>query len=74
MLRLTGFKADREEGLKNIRIAAEKGRLFAPFARLILAVAHLREKQKKKAYVILVSLRDQFPGNALFAQEAAKLQ
>jgi hypothetical protein len=73
LLRLGGYTGDREEGLRHLEITAREGRLLAPFARLLLAVANLRSGNTARARQILVSLRDQFPTNPLFAKEIARI-
>jgi hypothetical protein len=73
ILRLGGFKGDQEEGIRELKIAAEHGRYLAPFARILLAFDDLRHKRKADARQIFSELRIQFPGNPLFAQEIAKL-
>jgi len=73
MLRLGGLKGDQEEGVKELTLAAEHGHYLAPFARILLAFDDLRHKNQAQARRRLTALRDQFPGNPLFAQELAKL-
>lgn len=72
-LRLGGYTGDRDEGLRHLEITAKQGRLLAPLARLLLAVASLRAGEPERARRILVSLRDQFPSNPLFSQEIARI-
>lgn len=73
LLRLGGYKGDREEGLRHLEITATRGRLLAPFARMLLALANLRAGDSNRARQILVSLRDQFPTNPLFEKEIARI-
>jgi len=72
-LRLGGYTGNREEGLRHLEITARKGRLLAPFARLLLAVASLRAGNSGRAREMLVALRDQFPSNPLYAKEIARI-
>ena len=74
LLQLAGNATDRELGLKQLRITAEKGRYFKPFAELLMAVAALRANDAAGAKVILRSLRDRFPRNRLYAEELARLE
>ncbi len=74
ILRLGGFKGDVAGGMRDLRLTAEHGRYLAPFARLLLAVGYLREQNRTEARKLLSDLRDEFPGNLLFAQEVAKLE
>jgi hypothetical protein len=74
MLRLGGIKGDREEGLHDLELGAERGHYLAPFARIVLAVARLRQHNHEDAVQLLVGLRRQFPHNPLFAEEIARLR
>jgi len=73
VLRIGGIKGDQAEGLKELKLAADKGHFLAPFARILLAFDDLRHNDKVQARKIFASLHDQFPANPLFAQEMAKI-
>lgn len=73
LLQLAGSSTDREVGLEKLRITASKGRYLRPFARLLLAVAALREKNIAQGKSILRDLCSEFPGNRLYAEELARL-
>jgi len=73
LLRLGGIPADKEEGIKELQRTADHGHYLGPFARILLAIAYVREKDKPRARELLVSLRDEFPGNSLFVREIARL-
>lgn len=74
VLRMTGAQTDKQTGLQELRITAEKGRYMKPYARLLLAVAALRDKDRDQARTILEGLAREFPSNHLYVQELAKLQ
>jgi hypothetical protein len=73
-LKLGGAQADRETGLAKLRLVADKGRYLAPFARLMLAVAALRDGNSQQAASILSNLVREYPRNPLYAQELARLR
>lgn len=73
-LRLTGAQTDKQTGLNNLRLTAEHGHYLLPYARLLLAVAALRDNDKDQARQILSRLSQEFPQNHLYAKELAKLQ
>lgn len=73
VLRITGAQTDRAFGLEKLRLTAEKGRYLAPFARLLLAVAALRDKDVPKARELLAGLTREFPKNPLYTQELARI-
>jgi hypothetical protein len=70
---MKGAETDKEEGIRNLRLTAEKGHYLLPFARLLLAVAALRDKDRESAAAILQDLAREFPNNRLYAEELAKL-
>jgi len=72
--RLGGMQTDRETGIARLRLTAEKGHYLAPFARLLLAVVAIREKDTAGARRILASLSAEYPGNRLYREELAKLK
>ena len=74
VLRMTGSNTDHDDGIRKVRLAAEGGRYLRPFARLLLAVAALRDHDSKTAIEILEDLAKQFPMNRLYAEELARLK
>jgi hypothetical protein len=74
LLHARGAETDRTAGLKNLRITAEKGHFLAPYARLLLAVAALRDGDRKQAQALLAGLAAQFPNNRMYARELALLR
>ena len=74
ILKLTGSNTDRDDGIRKVRLAADGGRYLRPFARLLLAVAALRDKDLGTATGILEDLSKQFPRNQLYAEELARLK
>ena len=73
IVRLGGANPDKQGGIQELELTAERGALLAPFARILLAIAYVRDKDKTRARAELDELRHQFPANPLFAQEIAKL-
>jgi hypothetical protein len=74
VLRMAGAQTDKDAGIQRLRITAEKGHYLAPFARLLLAVAALRDKDRQTARVLLAGLAKEFPNNQLYVTELARLQ
>jgi len=74
MLRLAGGETDRRVGIQKLKLAAQKGHLLAPFARLLLAVAALRDNKVGQAHDILENLAQEYPRNPLYTQELARMQ
>ena len=74
LLHLGGVDGNKEEGLADVKLTAAHGRYFAPFARILLAIACVRDKDKGQARMILAALHDDFPENGLFVRELQRLQ
>ena len=72
-LSFAGIHGDRIKGIQQIEIAAESGHYLRPFAKIMLALAALREKKTHVARTQLRELVAEFPDNPLFASELAKL-
>jgi hypothetical protein len=73
LLQAGGAETDRDKGVDDLRLTAEKGRYLSPYARLLLAVAALRRKDLPKARDLLSGLAREFPHNRLYAQELGQL-
>lgn len=72
-LRVGGVQGDKKGGIAELQQTAEHGQLLAPFARILLAIAYVREKDTVHAREMLIGLSREFPGNALFDRELARL-
>ena len=73
LARLGGVSGDKAAGISELQLTAKNGRYLAPFARILLAIAYVRDKDKTRARELLSGLRDEFPGNPLFGREIARL-
>lgn len=73
-LHMTGAQTDKQNGLGKLRLTAEHGQYLAPYARLLLAVAALRDGDREKARQLLTWLATRYPHNALYRQEVSKLR
>ncbi len=72
-LRLGGVSGDKAGGIAELQTTAAQGHLLAPFARILLAIAYVREKELPQARELLLALQRDFPDNALFDRELARL-
>jgi len=72
-LRMYGAETDKDQGLQKLRLTAENGHYLQPFARLLLAVAALRDKNSNEAKELLAGLVQQFPNNSLYQRELERL-
>lgn len=74
ILHMTGAETDKQEGLQKLKLTADKGVYLAPFARVLLAVAALRDKDRQTAKNLLAGLAKEFPNNQLYVTELARIQ
>lgn len=74
ILRMGGLPADKQGGIADLQITADHGHYLAPFARILLAIAYVRDKDKPRAVQLLTGLRSEFPANPLFSREIAHLR
>lgn len=73
LVRLGGVSGDKQAGIQELKLVADRGHYLAPFANILLAIAYVREHDKPHARELLASLQVQFPSNPLFANEIARL-
>jgi hypothetical protein len=73
-LRLGGAETDKDAGLEKLRVTAEKGRYLRSYARLLLAVAALRDHDTPHARALLAGLSQQYPLNPLYREELARVK
>jgi hypothetical protein len=74
LLGFAGIHGNKKVGIQQLEIAAERGHYLRPFAKIMLALAALREKKAEVARTQLEELVAEFPENPLFALELAKLK
>ena len=70
MLRLGGIKADKEQGIHELEQTATRGNLLKPFAKLLLAVAALRDNNETQGCELLHELSVAYPRNPLYRDNA----
>jgi hypothetical protein len=63
----------KEQGKQHLELTAREGHYFKAFARILLAIAALREKRPQDAQKLVAELSHEYPGNPLFRKELAKL-
>jgi hypothetical protein len=73
VLKLTGSNVDREKGLQQLQKTASQGLYLEPFAKVLLAVAALRDNNRAAAQAFLEELHRRFPGNPLYSRELGQI-
>ena len=74
ILSWTGAGTDREQGLRQLQVTASRGHYLAPFARMMLAVAAIRDGHAQQARDILTELSKEYPRNSLYTRERDRIR
>jgi hypothetical protein len=70
LLRMGGIQPDKEQGIRELEQTAAHGDLLQPFAKLLLAVAALRDNDDNKGCNLLHELAVSYPQNSLYRTNA----
>jgi hypothetical protein len=70
MLSLGGIDPNKEQGIRELEQTAAHGNLLKPFAKLLLAVAALRDKNNTQGCDLLHQLALAYPRNTLYRNAA----
>jgi hypothetical protein len=73
-VRFEGVEGQKSAAATKLQRVAKSGRYLGPFARILLAIVHLREKRPALALGVLDRLSVDFPRNPLFRMEAQKVR
>lgn len=68
-----GLDASKDQGIQNLKLVARSGHYLRPFAKILLAICYLREKQPRETQQLLAALTTEFPENPLLRKELAKV-
>lgn len=74
IFKLPEVEGTKEKAQSNLELAAVEGRYLRPFARILLAVIAIREKEPEEARKWLEGLVRDYPQNPLFRRELEKLR
>lgn len=73
LLKITGSVVDRDKGVQEVTLTAQHGHYLEPFAKLLLAVAAMRDNNRTRARELLSELHQRFPDNPLYLREMNRL-
>ncbi|MHB8390803.1 MAG: hypothetical protein ACYDBH_14680 [Acidobacteriaceae bacterium] len=73
LLQMAGGETNKVLGEQDLELTAAQGHYLQPLAKLLLAVAAMRDKDKVKARDLLSSLAREFPNNPLYAEQLSKI-
>jgi hypothetical protein len=68
-----GVDGSKDTGIRNLQLVARSGHYLRPFAKILLAVVYLREKQPLETQKLLADLTTQYPENSLLHRELVKV-
>jgi len=72
-VRIEAVSGDKKQAIADLQRVAKNGRLYGPFARILLSVIYLREKKLSESQRVLAELARDFPENPLIRKELAKV-
>jgi tetratricopeptide (TPR) repeat protein len=68
-----GVDGSKTRGIENLQLVARSGHYLRPFAKILLAIVYMREKQLHETQKLLVALTAEYPENPLLRKELAKV-
>ena len=71
--RFDDVAGSKSQGIERLRTVAEKGHYMKGFARIVLAIAYMREKKPEETRRLLAELVRDYPENPLLQKELAKV-
>lgn len=74
LVRFDDVKGSKATGIENLQQVSESGRYFRPFAKILLAIIHIREKNPSESERLLAGLAHEYPENQLIRKELDKLR
>ena len=67
------IKGNKQKAIDCLKLVIERGRYYAPYAKILLSVIYLREKKPEQALVLLKELEIDFPLNPLIRKEVLRI-
>lgn len=67
------IQGQKSRGIEELKLVAVNGRYYGPYAKILLAVACLREKRTREARAWLAEFSRDYPGNPIVRREIATL-
>jgi hypothetical protein len=69
-----GMQGDKKRGIDQLAQAARDGDYLVPYAKILLALALLREKRGAEAHRLMRELTNEFPESPLFRRERIAIE
>jgi hypothetical protein len=71
-VRFDDIKGSKQKAMEDLKKVISHGRYYPPFAKILLSVIYLREKQPAAALQLLTELAHDYPENRLLRNEVAR--
>ena len=68
------IEGSKQKAIENLELVIKYGHYYKPFAKILLAALHLREKRPAEALALLREVRSEFPGNTVIQREVARAE
>jgi hypothetical protein len=72
-VRFENIDGSKRKGVEAMNLVAQHGVYYGPFARILLAVASLRDGRQEEARTILAQLSLEYPENTMFTREVDRI-
>jgi hypothetical protein len=72
-IKVENINGSKEQGIRTVEIVARQGHYLKPFAKILLAIANLRDKKPRAAETLMAELCEEYPENPLFKKELSQL-
>jgi len=73
-VRFDQIEGSKKKAIENLELVIKHGHYYKPFAKILLAALHLREKRPAEALVLLKEVGSEFPGNTLIQREIVRVE
>ena len=73
LVHIDNIEGSKKRGMEMVQLVADRGRYYGPFARILLAAGHLREKRLDEAQRLLEGVLAEYPGNPLIIKELERI-
>ena len=73
-VRFDDVQGSKDRGISNLQLVAQHGHYLKPFAKILLAIAYMRDKKPRQTEQLLAGLTREYPSNPLLRRELAKVE
>jgi len=73
-VRFDQIEGSKKKAIENLELVIKYGHYYKPFAKILLAALHMREKRPAEALALLREVRSEFPGNTVIQREVVRAE